>query len=99
MPTHHMIIRLVSLRKRELLNHAIDAMKLRKVDRFLTIECLAGRPAVDRGTFLDHGYGVDFDLTHCYQSQYSAWVKAKNVTYETKAPAFLQVPIHSQGHP
>ena len=73
MPSHHMIVRLVSLCQRELFNHAVDVVKLRKVDRFLAIECLARRPAVDRGALGDQGRGVDFDLTGCCYGQRFVW--------------------------
>ena len=71
MPTHHMIVRLVSLCQRELFNHALDVVKLRKVDGFFAVECLARRPAMDRGALTDQARGVDFDLTRCCYGQRS----------------------------
>ena len=64
MPTHQMLPRIISFLKRELLNHALDAMKLCKGNGFLGIEFHARRPAVDRGAFVDQRQGVDFDLTN-----------------------------------
>ena len=55
MSAHHMLIRLIGLCEREFFNHAVDAMKLCKVDGFLAIECVAGGPAVDGDTLTDHG--------------------------------------------
>ena len=63
MPTHHMIECLVSFRKGELFNHALDVMELRKVDSFFAVEGLARRPAVNREALLDHVRAVDLDAT------------------------------------
>ena len=69
MPTHHMIERLVSFSKGERFNHALDVMEFCKVDGFFAVECLAGRPAVNRGALLDHVRAVDLNATSRCQGQ------------------------------
>lgn len=65
MPTQHMIVCFVSLCKRELFNHALDVMKLRKVDGFFAIQRVARRPAMNRCALGDQARAVDFHLTGC----------------------------------
>ena len=69
MPAHHMVVRLISLGEREFFYHALDFMKFSKVDRFFAIECLAGRPAMNRGAFLDEDCSVDLSFTSCGNGQ------------------------------
>lgn len=102
MPTHQMLKRIISFLKRELLNHASDAMKLCKGNGFLGIEFHARRPAADRGALVDQGQGVDFDLTNCYP--WSAFrlvsigtcnLRAKRTNFPDGANPFTRSPMMS----
>jgi hypothetical protein len=57
-----MLDRILHFVERELLNHALDALLLCKVNRFFTVEGVARWPAVDRGAFVDQRDGVDGDV-------------------------------------
>ena len=99
MPTHHMIVCLVSFGKGERLNHALDVMKLRKVDSFFAVQCLAGRPAVDRGALLNHDRAVDLDPTTRCQGQCRIRLTSRDATYETTGSVSLPAPTHSPNLP
>ena len=68
-PAHHMLIRLIRLCERKRLNHALDAMKFREINRLLGIQGLTGRPTVDRGALEDQSPNVDVDIAARYYGQ------------------------------
>ena len=63
MPTHHMLKRLIRLHKRERLNHALNTMQLREINRLFRIQRLARRPTMHRRALEDQRPNIDAHIT------------------------------------